>query len=248
MLDSQKFSKTISDQEIAFYQSLKNNSNFDFILFTQKIDHNLAEFEYLPAGDLLKNKNLNYYLKAVEAIAKFHYHTQNLKLNIPIDLNYYSSSLKLNFSLPPEQLAILESSLDYINSHLQLIHDDFLPQNVLVDGENIKIIDWENLRYGFAEHDLGRFLGDLDNNLPHFDKKYYPSKWYPLLKQRYLQTRKSLDQNYDLSLGENLIVIGEMWNHLGPIEMCLKQNDSTSVWFTENLKALSNLKPKSLLE
>jgi len=248
MLVSTSFKKQLFLKEIAFYQLLKNNSNFDSILFPEKIENGYGSFPLLKEGNLI-DKDKRYFLAAMEAIAKFHHFSKKVSFTFLSKItNYYVSCLQTTMQyakdnavdLPDKQLAELEHSLTLINDNSSVIHDDFLPQNVLVDGSEIKIIDWADMRYGFTEHDVGRFLGDINENNPNWQKKYYPNDWCTELEEKYLSTRKQLDQKYNIENGKELIRLGKMWNYLGPIEMCLKRGDKESIWFKENLNALQN--------
>lgn len=241
-----KYKKQLSSKEISFYGLLQNDSNFDCILFPEKVEENVGYFPLLGSGNLLGNDK-KYYVLAVQAIAKFHYFIRTLPISfIEVDKDYYARSLKnaldyasdQNIELPTQQINELRDSLKLIGDNFQLIHDDFLPQNVIIDHDNVRIIDWEDMRYGFAEHDAGRFLGDLNNKKPRWNKNYYPLVWRDSLIDTYLQSRSQLDPSYDIQLGKRLIRLGEMWNYLGPIEMCLKRKETKTDWFLENLKAL----------
>ncbi len=242
------FKKKISSKEINFYNLLQNNQNFDCILFPSKIEENTAYYPHLSSGNLLE-KDKKYYILAMQAIAKFHHFIKSEQVSfITPDADWYARSLEntlkyadeQSVDLPKQKIEMLRKSLEMIKYSFQLIHGDFLPQNVMVYDEKVKIIDWENLMYGFAEHDAGRFLGDLHNENPRWNKKYYPLEWRVSLIDAYLQSRSKLDSKYDVQLGKQLIHLGEMWNYLGPIEMCLMRKDSTSDWFLQNLKALEN--------
>lgn len=49
-----------------------------------------------------------------------------------------------------------------------LVHGDFRPQNIFIDGENFGLIDFENAGYSFKEKDLAYFYMELiyfNNNL-----------------------------------------------------------------------------------
>ncbi|MFA6518631.1 MAG: phosphotransferase [Candidatus Shapirobacteria bacterium] len=232
--------KALNSSEIRFYELLKGDSRFDFVLFPEKIENNIGYFPWFEGGDLI-GKEKKYYLMAVEAIAKFHHFVKEIKCDfIKFDKKYYANSLDLNLNLPEKQMNELKRSLEIIESNYQLIHDDFLPQNVVTDGRVVKIIDWENMRGGFAEHDIGRFLGDLHCTNPNWQKKYYPLGWQDELEECYLTVRKKLDTKYDIVFGKKMIRIGRMFNYLGPIEMCSKSGDVNSPWFLANLEAFEN--------
>jgi thiamine kinase-like enzyme len=242
------YKKQLSSKEINFYSLLQNNSNFDCILFPEKIEGNIGYIPLFESGNLL-GKDIQYYVLALQAIAKFHHFIKTQPLSfIEVDKYYYARSLKntlyfasdQNIKLPTQQIDELQDSLKLIENNFQLIHDDFLPQNVVVDHDTVKIIDWEDMRYGFAEHDIGRLLGDLHNESPKWNKKYYPLDWHDSLIDIYLLSRSQLDPSYDTKNGRHLIHLGEMWNYLGPIEMCLKRKETKKSWFLENLKALNN--------
>ncbi|HSV95151.1 MAG TPA: phosphotransferase [Spirochaetia bacterium] len=242
------YKKQLSSIEISFYSLLKNNSNFDFVLFPEKIENEVGYFPLLESGNLL-GKDKKYYVLAMQAIAKFHHFIKTQPLPfVEIDEDYYARSLKntldyavdQNVELPTKQINELQDSFKLIGDKFQLIHDDFLPQNVVVDHDEVKIIDWEDMKYGFAEHDIGRFLGDLDAKNPQWDKKYYPQQWHDSLIDTYVQNRQRLDPSYDVDIGKQQILLGEMWNYLGPIEMCLNRGEINSNWFLANIKALEN--------
>ncbi len=242
------YKKQLSHKEITFYQLLQNNPNFTFILFPEKVEEDLGYFRLLSDGNLL-HKGKEFFLLATEAVAKFHHFSRTVNFDfIPKNQGYYKESFQNiknhasqnNISLPEKQIEELIEWLGKINENEYVIHDDFLPQNIMVEGNGIKIIDWAYMRYGFPEHDIGRFLGDIEAKNPDWQKKYYPTSWKNELIQRYLDVRKLLDTSYDVQKGKRWIRLGEMWNYLGPIEMCLKEGDSKSEWFQENIKALSN--------
>ncbi|MFH1601893.1 MAG: phosphotransferase [Candidatus Shapirobacteria bacterium] len=242
------YKKRLSLKEISFYTLLQSDPNFSYILFPKKIENNIGYFSLLQSGNLL-GKDKKFYVLAMQSIAKFHHFIKTQTTSfIEDNRDYYARSLEntinyasdQNITLPAQQVSELQVSLKLIENNFQLIHDDFLPQNVLVDHEDVKIIDWEDMRYGFAEHDIGRFLGDLHSNKPRWNKKYYPLGWHSSLLDAYLEHRLQLDSDYDIQLGRRLIHLGEMWNYLGPIEMCLKRKQIKTDWFLENLKALGN--------
>ncbi len=240
--------KRLSLKEISFYSLLQNNSSFDCVLFPEKIEKGVGYFPLFESGNLL-DKDKKYYVLAVQAIAKFHHFIRTQPTSfIKDDKDYYAQSLRntldyasdQNIELPIQQINELRDSIKLIGDNFQLIHDDFLPQNVIIDHDSVKIIDWEDMRYGFAEHDVGRLLGDLNNEKPKWNKKYYPLDWHDSLIDSYLQSRSQLNSGYNVQIGKHLIHLGEMWNYLGPIEMCLKRKETRTDWFLENLKALGN--------
>lgn len=242
------YKKQLSSKEISFYHLFKNNSDFDFVLFPEEVKESTGYFPLLESGNLL-GKDKSYWFLAVEAIAKFHHFIKYQSVPfIEIDSSRYSRALEntLNYAaeqnveLPSKQMRMLTESLSFIKSRFQPIHDDFLPQNVMVEDNQVKIIDWEDMQYGFAEHDVGRFLGDLNSDNPSWNKKYYPLGWRDSLVDAYVQNRLQLDPKYDIQIGQQLVHLGEMWNYLGPIEMCLKRKETKTEWFLENLKALQN--------
>lgn len=243
------FTKQLSATEIAFFHLVEKRPEFWFALLPERIEGNTGYFRRLEGGNLL-GKQQSYYSAAMRGIATFHHYTRDVHIDfLPRNQDYYEKSLRqtmeyaarLQISLPEERLRELEASLPLLTGDIWVIHDDFLPQNVMVDGSGIKIIDWAELRYGFPEHDVGRFLGDIAADTPQWQKKYYPTEWKPTLIQQYLDTRGELDPTYDSNVGRSMIRLGELWNYLGPIEMCLKDGDTQSDWFRENLRGFQNL-------
>ncbi len=217
------------------------------ILFPEKVEHHTAYFPYINPGNLL-GKDKRYWILAIQAIAKFHHYIKTEKITFLIQDTPYLKSLEntlnyaaeLNIELPMMQLEQLRKDYILVEKNLQVIHGDFLAQNIMVMDEKIKIIDWEDMELGFPEHDVGRLLGDLNCIEPRWNKKYYPLEWHNSLAEEYLKHRLLLDSTYDIDTGRKMIHLGEMWNYLGPIEMSLMRKDLKSEWFLANLKAFEN--------
>ncbi len=218
--------KEVSEKEKDLYESSKE---FEFILKPEKLVGNVAFFEYLSEGNIL-NKDKKYFAKAVEEIAKFHNKGRFLKLE---QTNY-----EIKTEIPHVEASWVTEQINKIDDRkFCLCHGDLIALNILKDGDDVKIIDWENMEIGFAESDIGRLLGDLYYVNPSFDHRYYNFTWHNELIEIYLAKRRELNNLYDIDEGRKRIYLGELWNYLGPIEMGVKNKQTETEWFRKNVEA-----------
>ena len=77
-----------------------------------------------------------------------------------------------------EHRSAFREATDRVQSHLDLLwsgdnkphllHGDFGPHNLLIGEDQLQVIDFQDLRLGFAEQDLGLTIADLARNTPQF--------------------------------------------------------------------------------
>jgi thiamine kinase-like enzyme len=238
--------KKISAKEQKFYSLFPNAS---YILYPNKVKNGIATFPYLAEGNIL-GKDKIYFQKAISALAQFHFGSKTVKSDpVFVQENYIETIQNIFESVDTHKAAI---NLEYLNmlkreiseipeSELCLCHDDLIALNVLKVGVDIKILDWDQVKIGFGESDVGRFLGDLFYEELSFTHRYYDFRWHNELCELYVAKRHDLDGNYDQQQGKKRILLGELWNYLGPISSCTSKNDYESEWFRANIAAFNNV-------
>lgn len=237
-IDNEKYiKKPIRQIEKQFFQ---NTKSFKFILQPTKIEDNFAYYKYLKKGNI-SNKEKIYFIQALKAIAKIHSITNIQNFNfLKTDLKNRTKIDYKKANIKQKYLEKLSEEIEKINkNNLRICHDDFIALNILITEEDsIKIIDWEDACLSFPESDVGRLLGDLFYEDINFEHRYYDFSWYEELCEVYLQERKKYEVNYDLKLGKKRIIIGELYNYLGPIKSCLKSSVKNE-WFLANVDAFN---------
>ncbi len=77
------------------------------------------------------------------------------------------------------------------NRPLTLIQNDLLPINIIKEKEKIKIIDWEHGAIGCYTTDIGRLLGDFQNDKGNY---WVNNEWEEeILKVYYMEISKNDD-------------------------------------------------------
>lgn len=228
--------KKLTENENRFLSKIKKEK---YLLKPDKIIGDLAYLPFIDGGTI-ENCDKKYFIKAIEAIAEFHSFVKVKDFEFLPEINYEKELNQLELMFVDIKLSEIKNQINKLFDKKYVCHGDFIALNVLKDGENIKIIDWKNTGIGFAEMDIGRLLGDLHYENPGIDHRYYDFTWHDELIEVYLSKRKRFDDKFDMEKSRKLIILGELWNYLGPIEMGIRD----SVWFNANLEAFTALLPR----
>lgn len=114
-------------------------------------------------------------------IAKSVLNIKNIKLNYELD-NDYSRKEKLDKYLERSKKYISKSTYSRITSLYNILskesikvvmaHGDLIPTNIMVDGDEVKFIDWEYISYMPELYDLAYFLmfSKVNNSLDILDE------------------------------------------------------------------------------
>ena len=232
--------KELTENENRFLSKIKRE---EYILKPDKVIGSLAYLPFVEDG-VIENGNKKFFIKAIEVIAEFHNFTNVNEYKFLPEINYEKDINELELISTDLNLLEIKNQIKKLFDKKYVCHGDFIALNVLKDGENIKIIDWENACIGFAEMDIGRLLGDLHYDNPSVNHRYYNFDWHDELVENYLEERKRLDGNFDMEKSRKLIILGELWNYLGPIEMGIRNKTQDSVWFKANLEVFRAFLPR----
>jgi thiamine kinase-like enzyme len=230
--------KKLAEKEKLFYQTCPEK------LYILKPGYHgqYAYFPYLEEGIIIKARKEDW-IKSVEAIADFQETVNSSDFDFLPRVNYKAEVKQMaqvgiyEPDLKPLWKGLIEEFGNLGNGG-EVCHGDLIGLNILKSNGGIKIIDWEDAEIGWGEFDIGRLLGDLYYQNPSYEHRYYNFDWHDELRDKYISKRKEINQNYDEREGKRRIILGEIWNYLGPIEGCLKHGESDSEWYRTNKTAL----------
>lgn len=77
-------------------------------------------------------------------------------------------SMVIEFAKKENLSSLYKNVSNWINEYEKapkyLTHGDFSPKNILQNGTNINVIDFENMMYDDVSRDIGQFMGDMINS------------------------------------------------------------------------------------
>jgi len=246
--------KVCSDYELEMYKIL-NNRGIKSIPQTYKIvldkDNRFWLITTFLDGCLCINKDIITYLEIVKELAYIH----NKFLNdnaFEQDHKFIRNQTK-NFQEKYDKVKNMKvgdkymlnqkilNNIDLIIKRIErgpktLLHNDFLPINVIKVNGTVNIIDWEVSSIGFYAIDLGRLLGDYKNISgahwvkPEWESKIIKKYYSELYKYgKYNKTFQRFLTDYDLS---------KKINYIGIVLAHIINNWEVSDWYLLNYNAI----------
>jgi len=199
--------KTNSNYEARINELLSNNKDFCVPLYLGNMQDDKENIwilmEYIR-GNTINNEGLNTYCKLASELGRIHREFVKIEdsnydykfirnSNKRIEDKFFKieqMNIHKKYKITDEILKKIHYIIKKMNKRPQtLIHNDMLPINVMKDGDNLKIIDWEHGAIGMYTSDIGRLLGDCKNDK---GEKWVNQQWEGyILKAYYMEISKS---------------------------------------------------------
>ena len=199
--------RNICDSKISTYYFYKNNDQ-DYLMQTTINDQNirLCVMEFGLGLDLMKSDKLittTDVQQLAYEIAAIH----NIKSNKPV--KYIDNSFiyfKINYELKKKYLSILEQviigklykkyqTLKFDKLPKCFIHGDLIKDNIMVENENIKIIDFNGSGYGIRLFDIVKVLTTVIYDYSNVD---YSKSMQDLFLKEYQKYNKLTKQELEM--------------------------------------------------
>ncbi|MCM1989113.1 phosphotransferase [Oceanirhabdus seepicola] len=174
--------KSSSNYEARIYEMLSVNKEFGvpmYLGYMQDDEENIWMLMEYISGNTINNEGLNTYCKLARELGKIHgkflkieqsnydykfLRNSNKRIEDKL-LKIKEMDIHIKYKITDDILKKIDAIIRRMIKRPQtLIQNDLLPINVMKDGNNIKIIDWEHGTIGIYTSDIGRLLGDCKND------------------------------------------------------------------------------------
>jgi hypothetical protein len=204
--------------------------------------------DLVPGSDI-RGGDCADYRRAVEALAKIHASHWGIRGERYARVHTYEDAYEAEiacvadrFGTPDDVTArrilpALETAVARLGRRPQtIVHDDFLPINVLAHGESVTIVDWGGTTKGCYAHDLGRLLGDLRNERA---PGWVQPRWHEAVLRAY---HGAISGSVgDPPTWEELqldVRCAKLWNYVEIVNAHWRNRWPRKPWYRANLEAL----------